>query len=137
MSTQVETGRPDQPDRSVAARPWLTQQQFVLRGLQLGILGGILLGNFSATSLLLHDPRGQRMMVGASVPMTVVLAVHLIGCAILNRLVPPDNPAYKGRRAVLSWMLEGALFPMFYLPIVIVLLVGPPVLRVMESLTQP
>jgi hypothetical protein len=120
-----------------ARRTWLTRGQVKLRGGQLGLLGAILLGSFDATGFLFRDPRGQKMLFGALVLTAGVLGAHLLACMALNRLVPPGDEARSTRRYVLSWLLEGALFPMFYLPLVLVLFVGPPVIRVMEALARP
>ena len=124
----VETGR---------TTTWLTHGQVIFRGVQLGLLGGILLGNLDTLSLLARDPRGRNMVVGALVFTAVVLGANLLSCVALNRLVPPGDETRRTRRLVLSWLLEGALFPMFYLPLVLVLFIGPPVLRVIEALTPP
>jgi hypothetical protein len=52
-------------------------------------------------------------------------------------LESPGDEARRTRRRVLLWLLEGALFPMFYLPLVLVLFIGPPVMRLMQALAQP
>ena len=116
---------------------WLTRGQLALRGVQLGLFGVILLGSHNATRLLFHDPRGQRLLIGALVLTAGVLGAHILACMALNRLVPAGDEARKTTRYVLSWLLEGAFFPMFYLPLVLVLFIGPPVLRVMEALAKP
>ncbi len=120
-----------------AARAWLTRGQITLRGVQLGLLGAILLGGSDATRFLIHDPRGQKLLFGALVLTAGVLGAHLLACMALNRLVPPGDEARRTRRRVLSWMLEGALFPLFYLPLVLVLFIGPPVIRVLGALARP
>jgi len=125
------------PSTTGTRTAWLTSGQLTLRGVQLALLAGILLGSTDATSILVHDPRGQKMLFGAFVLTAGVLGANLLACMLLNRLVPPGDETRRARRYVLTWMLEGALVPMFYLPLVIVLLVGPPVIRVMEALTQP
>jgi hypothetical protein len=104
---------------------------------QLGLLAAILLGRFDATGLLVRDPSGRKMLLGALVMSAGVLGAHLLACMALNRLVPPGDEARRTRRLVLSWLLEGTLFPMFYLPVVLVIFVGPPVVRVIEALTRP
>jgi hypothetical protein len=116
---------------------WLTPAQVALRGVQVGLLGGILLGSFDATSLLFRDRLGQRLLLGALVLTAGVLGAHVLACLALNRLVPPRDEARRTRRRVLSWLLEVALFPMAYLPLVLVLFIGPPVLRVIGALAQP
>jgi hypothetical protein len=124
----VETGR---------TTTWLTHGQVIFRGVQLGLLGGILLGNLDTLSLLARDPRGRNMVVGALVFTAVVLGANLLSCVALNRLVPPEDEKRRARRLALTWLLEGALFPLSYLPLVLVLFIGPPVLRVIEALTPP
>ena len=116
---------------------WLTGGQVALRAVQLGLLGAILLGSSDAARLLFRDPRGQKLLLGALILTAGVLGAHLLACVALNRLVPPGDETRRTRRLVLSWLLEGALFPMFYLPLVLVLFLGPPVIRVMGALTQP
>jgi hypothetical protein len=116
---------------------WLTRGQLALRAVQLGLLGAILLGSSEATRLLLHDQRGQKLLLGALVLTAGVLGAHLLACIALNRMVPPGDETRRTRRRVLSWLLEGALLPMFYLPLVLVLFIGPPVIRVIGALAQP
>lgn len=120
---------------------WLTRGQITLRAAQLGLLAAFLLVmlrvNVEGTSLLFRDPRGQKLLAGALVLTAGVLGAHLLACVALNRLAPPGDEALRTRRRVLSWLVEGALFVLFYLPAVLVLLIGPPVLRVMEALARP
>jgi hypothetical protein len=116
---------------------WLTRGQVALRVVQLGLLGAILLGSSEATRLLIRDHRGQKLLLGALILTAGVLGAHLLGCIVLNRLAPPGEAARRVRRRVLSWLLEAALLPMFYLPVVLALFIGPPVIRVMGALAQP
>jgi hypothetical protein len=123
------------------AGAWLTRGQMTLRAVQLGLLAALLLVmrlvNVEGTSLLVRDPRGQKLLIGALALTAGVLGAHLLACAALNRLAPPGDEARATRRRVLSWLLEGALFPLLYLPLVLVLFIGPPVLRILEALTRP
>jgi hypothetical protein len=117
---------------------WLpTRGQVALRGVEVGLLGAILMGSFDATRFLLGDHRGQKLLLGALVLTAGVLGAHVLACMTLNRLVPPGDEARRTRRRVLSWLLEIALFPMFFLPFTIVLFMGPPVIRVIEALARP
>jgi hypothetical protein len=116
---------------------WLTSGQAALRGVQVGLLGGILLASYEAGSLVFRDSRGHRMLFGALVLATIVLGANLLACVVVNRLAPPGDEGRRLRRLVLSWLLEGALIPMYFLPPVLVLVIGPPVLRVLDALMQP
>jgi hypothetical protein len=77
------------------------------------------------------------MLFGAFVLTARMLGAHILGCMALNHLAPPGDEARRTRRRVLTWLLEGALLPMFYLPLVFVLFICPPVIRVMGALAQP
>ncbi len=97
---------------------------------------GLVLGSLDTFAFLERNAGGHNLLVGALVLTAGALAANLLACVGLNRLVPPEDAARRGRRLVLSWLLEGALIPMSYLPLVMVLLIGPPVLRVMDALTR-
>jgi hypothetical protein len=97
----------------------------------------MLLGSFNGSSLLLRDHRGQKLLLGALVLTAGVLGAHVLACMALNRLAPPGDEARRTRRRVLTWLLEIALFPMFFLPLTIAMFMGPPVIRVMDALTRP
>ncbi len=122
---------------AVSGTAWLTPGQVALRSVQLALFAGILLGSRDAATFLARDHRGLNLLVAALVLTALVLGTHVLACMVLNRLVPPGDAARRTRRRVLSWALEVALFPMSYLPLLLVLFIGPPVLRVLGALTQP
>jgi hypothetical protein len=53
-----QTGVASETGRGIAGSrtPWLTRGQTALWGVQLGLLGAILLGGFDATRFLFRDP---------------------------------------------------------------------------------
>jgi hypothetical protein len=95
----------------------------------------MLLINFDGISILFRHPIGQKMLLGAFVMMAVGMGGQLLGCVALNKILPPDNPALTVWRNILTWAMEGTLVVLFVLPLLIVFLVGPAMLKIVDTLS--
>jgi hypothetical protein len=118
----------------------LTDGQMSWRIAQLGLLGallvGVLLFNAEGARLLLHTRPGKKMLAGAAVLLGCGLGLLVLASAVLNRWAPAGEPNLKTRGVLLSCLLEAAWLPVFYLPAVSVLLVGPSALQIAQTLAR-
>jgi hypothetical protein len=97
-------------------------------------MGGLLLTRFDYTTILFTHPQGKKMLLMGLVLAVFGMAVEMGLWLALNRFCPPWDQTRRIIRLGLIWTLGAMFFVLFYLPLVIVLIVGPATIRVSETL---
>jgi hypothetical protein len=127
-------------DLQLQSSIWWTRGQLAVVALEaLVVLGLLFVMNVlqrDYIAMLWQTPMGLRMLIMAVLLLLVNFAVFLGLCLLFNYTMPAGDDSKRGRRTAAHWVLGLLLFLFCYLPIVFVILVGPAVISIQESLTR-